>query len=859
MAGHKLLAFRSKKETQDGSHTTADSYQHDDEELPVSFSPNDHVPLSPGNVVSAQSLSQAESESFFNSFRSSRTASVYSLSRLSLSDQLSQLTSLSLPDADSLSTSISSIPTAGFAARILANAADQIRAWLAKAEEVLKGLDAEDDAEWAAAGGREGLEEVDAALGKFEGLIDLYVKAIENLEAREDISSVSAGHQQALVHQMEYNLKNWENIRKSLKNVKMQVEMAMEWEELWNVVLGEIGLEMESLSSLIFEMEEARHKALLSDPILENNSGHLDLQELGTIVEESDKDNVSQRFGLQSPSIATSDSPASPHACIAQDDTRLLALFARMQPLHASISFLPMTLSNFSSRAESILPTACQELESRRATLEKKYKTLEQDAEGLRQELSEDRWVVVFRNVGRQAVKLCDSVERAINKLQELIDVGSQHSNPPLLAKKVGDYEAKKGHVGPSVEKVLGIIEKGVTERLTVNGEILRLHLDLKVRWEGIKNNIKDMDLALDSLNMNKNQQLRDSISSIVSMDRSGTSVGSGVNTPGSSPGSSVVMGPVDGSKRDISPAITASARRGSIGYPSSVRPNGTWRNMTTPSGISGLTSLPRKYAGSHSFTSDKTSRNASPSPYAYQASTTPTTIGRPQRPSLHVDNRPRWNSSSKVDYFEFGSKPRPLPFATPSGRKGPITPSSSTGIPFRHSSGLPLPSPLGRSSPTPSIATATIHHRSRLSSDSQTPTNLRQQSFSSPIQPSNWVKIKEKTPPSVPTTKRQMIDINSTPNAPESPNSPSARPKNPRPSTSMANSHRTSMLPLPKHSPSPLATGRDTVLGHRDPATNLGRQTSLSKEPPRGRQTSMGIRTPSISGLSLKDKRRGS
>ena len=48
-------------------------------------------------------------------------------------------------------------------------------------------LDAEDDVGWAAAGGREGLGELDAAIGKFEGLIGGYVTAIEDLQGRTDI------------------------------------------------------------------------------------------------------------------------------------------------------------------------------------------------------------------------------------------------------------------------------------------------------------------------------------------------------------------------------------------------------------------------------------------------------------------------------------------------------------------------------------------------------------------------------------------------------------------------------------------------------------------------------------------------
>jgi hypothetical protein len=65
-----------------------------------------------------------------------------------------------------------------------------------------------------------------------------------------------------------------------------------------------------------------------------------------------------------------------------------------------------------------------------------KWVKLEGDAEALRRELGEDRWVLVFRNAGRQAQKMFESVERSVDKLQEAIDTGAQHSNPPALAKR---------------------------------------------------------------------------------------------------------------------------------------------------------------------------------------------------------------------------------------------------------------------------------------------------------------------------------------------------------------------------------------------------------------------------------------
>jgi hypothetical protein len=139
-----------------------------------------------------------------------------------------------------------------------------------------------------------------------------------------------------------------------------------------------------------------------------------------------------------------------------------------------------MRLSVFEARADSIFPTACEELEDRRSELDASYKKLEKDAESLRKELGEDRWVLVFRGAGRQAQKMYESVERSAAKLREAVDTGMHLTNQPTMAKKLENYEAKKTHYGPAIERVLSIIDKGVKDRLTVNGEILRLHAEMQ-------------------------------------------------------------------------------------------------------------------------------------------------------------------------------------------------------------------------------------------------------------------------------------------------------------------------------------------------------------------------------------------
>lgn len=818
------LETPSKMLSTSGQHFLGSS-RHNAEKTPPLSSPEDDEPPTPPpkDETNHTLTTPADLQSYFNSFRSSRTNSIYSLSRMSFSSQLSQLTNLSLPKASSLSSSISSLPTALAAADALGGAAEQIRRWLLKASEVLGGLDSEDDVEWAAAGGREGLEEVDTAIGKFEGLIGIYVTAMEGLQEREDISKVPAEELKDLVDQMERILKDWEDVRKLLGGVKRQVEMAMEWEELWNVVLGDIGLEMDNLSRLVFQMEETRHRAMLAEPSLEGGHG-IDMHELETIVEEAPSgggSSANHRFSLPPP-FAASSPITSPHSTNAQEESSLLALFARMQPLRASLDFLPMTLSNFNARAVEVLPTACQELEARRRGLEKKWKELESDAEGLRRELGEDRWVLVFRKAGRQAQKLCESVERSISKLQECIDVGTQHTNPAALAKKIENYEAKKAHYGPAIERVLAIIEKGVNDRLTINGEILRLHMDTRARWTAMISEMKDMDLALDDMNMNKNQQLRDSISSIVSMDPSTAS--SGVDdTPRSSPSSSVVMGPTNGHKPDHGAHITNEGnRRSSAGSSTTTRPSNFKRNFSLPQASVRENPPPRKAPISRSITSDSrgvsTAAPTSSAP-SQPNSSTPPRSSRQQRPStLPANTKPRWNSSPKIDHIEFSSnfKSGSLSTKTTPPRRSmtPLpSPRSSSSVP---SSNLSLPSPLRHAnSSSPALPLPTVH-RPRLSSgiSSSAAIHDSRQVLSSPARSTQSLTNSASGPYHRPSTSFSRREGTSR-DIPLSPTDESSTANHPsrisRPGTSFAHDRRVSMLPVPKTVlPAGITTGRE-------------------------------------------------
>ncbi|KAH7256972.1 cortical protein KAR9-domain-containing protein [Fusarium tricinctum] len=626
-----------------------------------------------------------------------RPGSIYTLSRASFASQLAQLTSLKLPDAKSLASQVNAIPTAQVAAKALINAAEQIRSWISKASEVVEGLDSEDDVEWAAAGGREGLAEVEMAITRFEELVKAYVGAIEQLQNRKDIANVSMQDLTRAVSQMESVIQEWGKIRRTLHIVRAQVEIAMEWEELWNNVLGDVQGEMDELSRLVFEMEERRHKSLMAA-----SADTVDIGDLETIVEE----NPVHASRLQAPSRyslpvfpVTPTSPGTP--TLSQDDSSLLALFARMQPLRASLDFLPMRLSMFEARAQQSFPTACEELNMRREGLDASYKKLEKDAESLRKELGEDRWVIVFRGAGRQAQKMQESVERSLFKLREAADAGLHLTNQPVMMKKLESYEAKRMHYGPAIERVLSIIDKGVSERLTVNGEILRLHNDLQNRWQALKEQMKDAESLIEDIHADKSHQLRDSISSMLSNDRS--TLGSGRETPGSSPPSSVIM-----SSLGLDPHTP-------MAKPPKVRatPGATNRQIPTNRRHSSLpapTSQPGRKPGFSRLSTISAS-----------SSTTNLSASQIKRPDSKLANRPRWNASTNTADVDTGHNFKPLTLTTPSPyAKSPVAHrSAGSTTPNSGNSRLPtLRSPLGRaSSASPRVdETPTRSGHSRLS-----------------------------------------------------------------------------------------------------------------------------------------------
>ncbi|RVD88706.1 uncharacterized protein DFL_002882 [Arthrobotrys flagrans] len=585
-----------------------------------------------------------------------------------------------MPLGTDLRSEITSLPSAKAGIDKLDSAYSQMQRWMQTAKTVLQGMDASDDVEWAAEG-KKSLGNVESAMRSFEGLVKVYVDSIESIQDRPDINTVDPPSLESVIDQMDVTVKQWKEVQDLLHGVKAQVETAMEWTELWNSIMNDIQAELDACINCVFECEEKRNRV--------HTQENLDIDKLASIVEGEKQNNK--------PSPEREDMSSA-----------LLGLFARMQPLRASLDFLPMRIQQFQYRAEEVFPTACEDLEMRREQLEKKWKNLEKDADVLKKELGEDKWVAIFRNAGKQASNMMESVERSISKVKTRTQDASNITPDGSLLKLVENYETKRTHYGSAIERVLGIVNKGMQDRLTVNGEIIRLHADLQAHWKTIEQEMQELDTRLASIDLSQPQDtLPTPVSTPASHFADDLSSNGSVGSTGRAAGQkskrhSIVMTPSANSRLPRLRSISgASSLKTHIPIPNSpISPNTASPNPASRR-LSVLPVLNTSKPPTSSVLSPTVSRGSSPSltsrRLSYQTPPNHPTLSHKSSNSGSNDGRPRWNGSTNTAGNGFGHNFKPLTVSQPS--------------PYRKESGIPSPSKLPRagdaspltSRPTPS------------------------------------------------------------------------------------------------------------------------------------------------------------
>lgn len=435
--------------------------------------------------------------------------------QITFPELLVQLRTIQLP---SISQFRPSKEKSGRTVHMLHKSADQLQSWINIASEVIRWLSAEGDIEWAASGGRLGFDTIIPDIKQFSRLVELFCERMRELKEEQgpenNLTELLSEKHAAIST-------GWQKVRQALSMITQNTELGREWVEIRNNVLSQITTELDDLAGLVFELEEIRHQSTLVTLPTEQCIDHSQTSYADMAKSNEQINRASRlRMFILPPSPTKAAQTAVPPHSLMENDTSLVKLVARLQPLQASLEFLPMRLSSFQGRAKEVFPTACEELREAQTVLERRWYGLRSDAETLRRELGEDRFILVFRNAGKQAIGMMQVVENSLVRVREVFDKASKTSHGPGTIKTIESYEAKKVHYCPAIERILALVDRGAQDRLTVNGEIIRLQTDLRQRWQALQSQMRSVDFTWDCYD-DAQQRLKESRMSAFSAEDS--------------------------------------------------------------------------------------------------------------------------------------------------------------------------------------------------------------------------------------------------------------------------------------------------------------------------------------------------
>ncbi|TFK39811.1 hypothetical protein BDQ12DRAFT_697896 [Crucibulum laeve] len=357
------------------------------------------------------------------------------------------------------------------------------------------------------------------------------------------------------------------------------------------------------------------------------------------------------------------------------------------------------------------------------AALLAEWEGVQDESDVLREELKEDKWLTVFRTVTDQADGMMSSLEKAVNRCQDFIwqvhkrGVDDSHSSHPSRNDKpvinfevytslLDSFEAKKKHYMPATSKVLSIIDKGVRDRVTKNGETLRLHAESAQRWRNLRERITRTDTEME--NVRKILLYGDTASSEAGSSNSGTvSTKNGyLATPQTAPRTTRTLSTTSTLSGSISPfkkfarKLTGTTRSTTV-TPLAVnkgKSNRTPSSEPPPTLRRQKTSLFGSIRGSQPPTPTTPERPG----HKYSQSLTPDSSPHVSKvdpanyatlKSRPTAQRQKWNSSTKVETEDRtmtikGTPPRRPPSSSGMYRSSSddIPPVPPLGIPYRRS-----------------------------------------------------------------------------------------------------------------------------------------------------------------------------
>ncbi|KAI0725406.1 hypothetical protein C8Q72DRAFT_852665 [Fomitopsis betulina] len=403
-------------------------------------------------------------------------------------------------------------------------------------------------------------------------------------------------------------------------------------------------------------------------------------------------------------------------------DQSLSSLDERLDNISAGIKSVNDTLEPLLKAGDrtSIVSVPSDEtiLLRKHSAMLSEWEALQKEIQVLREELKEDKWLTVFRTVTDQADGMMSSLEKAVNRCQEfiwkvqtsLMDAGTPSTSSVRSERShisygydtfqalLDSFEAKKKHYMPATTKVLSIIDKGVQDRVTKNGECLRRHAESTQRWRTLRERIARTDADMEQVRRVLTGEDLSAASS-----EAGSSTSAGTTSKSRKKNGFLKTPPVErppkhrahsnnALSRSISPFRKLAQRLTRVGSskspPRAMTPLTPASPKRVPSSEPGRTL--RHRASMLHFMGGGTQPATPVTPsHKYSHSMTPDSspsakrIDRMELNSTTLKNKPAWNSSTKVYEAESGTL-----------KSSPRRPSISSSV-YRGSDDIPPVPPM--------------------------------------------------------------------------------------------------------------------------------------------------------------------
>ncbi|KAG6335841.1 hypothetical protein ID866_3255 [Astraeus odoratus] len=205
----------------------------------------------------------------------------------------------------------------------------------------------------------------------------------------------------------------------------------------------------------------------------------------------------------------------------AEIDSALMTMTDRLEAIDRGLKTVNDLMAPFRPEKDKSLDETSERaiVLRKHAALLRDWDMVQQETEELQQELKEDKWITVFRTVTEQADGMMASLEKAVNKCQDFIrqaykrngEGSSRMSTSSFRSEKspvtletfnslLGSFNAKKEHYVPATAKVLAIMDNGVRNRVTKNGEALRRHAEAAKRWRLLQERMDRTEREMDNV-----------------------------------------------------------------------------------------------------------------------------------------------------------------------------------------------------------------------------------------------------------------------------------------------------------------------------------------------------------------------